>query len=80
MQTFSCILIQHHKAVDLNEQLPTPLAVDGDAPRDFNGFTDGGLDSPHDHQWALGGAGVWWPVAKAPLKEGKPVTVEKSYA
>ena len=38
-----------------------PEEVEGCPPDDINAYSDGGLKSPGDHKWALGGVGIWWP-------------------
>ena len=50
------------------------IADAGDTP---NVFPDGGVLHPTNHEWSLGGFGVWWP---ADSRLGEPITsLEERY-
>ena len=70
------IIMQQHKAPNLREQLPKPIHINDDAPDDYNGFTDGGMQNPHAQEWSLGGAGIWWPKTIGPNNPSELMNVK----
>ena len=46
----------------MTSHIKAPKACTMTAPKDINVYTDGSLQTPGNHLYSLGGAGVWWPA------------------
>ena len=42
--------------------MPVPFRCTRPAPQDINVYTDGSVTEPTHAEYALAGAGIWWPV------------------